>query len=280
MSPGKGEDGIKGAVKSALALGQTRIGVDRLFRFLNRDKLLVLMYHGVTEQEHDPPVWTQLPVALFRDQMAFLRDHYRVLSLEECLAAHNRGGRLPERSALITFDDGDHSFASQAFPVLKKYRLPVTLFLISAHLENGVYGSMQTEMIRELLKNPWITVQSHSRTHPLLSQVDDAALENELAGAKKELEDLFQAPIRAIAYPSGDMDQRVADAARKYGYTVAFTTSAKKLRGISEGPWSLTRVKISRTSDFLPAFWIKISGVYENVRRLRRSIKTRFRAEA
>ena len=129
MSPGKGEDGIKGAVKSALALGQTRIGVDRLFRFLNRDKLLVLMYHGVTEQEHDPPVWTQLPVALFRDQMAFLRDHYRVLSLEQCLAAHNRGERLPERSALITFDDGFKNNLSVAFPVLQAFGLPATIFL-------------------------------------------------------------------------------------------------------------------------------------------------------
>ena len=241
----------------------------------------VLMYHAIDTPERAALEKNVVSRQSFERQMAFLAAlRYRVLSMRE-YEEIIYGKRKPHgREILITFDDGDHSFASQAFPVLKKYRLPVTLFLISAHLENGVYGSMQTEMIRELLKNPWITVQSHSRTHPLLSQVDDAALENELAGAKKELEDLFQAPIRAIAYPSGDMDQRVADAARKYGYTVAFTTSAKKLRGISEGPWSLTRVKISRTSDFLPAFWIKISGVYENVRRLRRSIKTRFRAEA
>lgn len=120
---------MRDMLKRALFRCQARLGVDRLFRFLNRNKLLVLMYHGVTQQEYQPPVWTQLPVDIFRRQMAFLRDHYRVLTLEQCLEALRTGRKLPQRSALVTFDDGFKNNLQVAFPVLEEFGLPACIFL-------------------------------------------------------------------------------------------------------------------------------------------------------
>ena len=107
----------------------TRLGMDRLFRYLNRDKLLVVMYHGVTSQCYSPPVWTQLPVELFRDQLRFLCDHYQVVTLADLLAALDGGLPLPKRAALITFDDGIKNNFSVAFPVLQEFGLPACIFL-------------------------------------------------------------------------------------------------------------------------------------------------------
>ena len=118
-------DGLKKAVLKGLVFS----GADRLFRRLNRHRLLVVMYHGVTRQSYRPPVWTQLPLPVFRNQLEFLRRHYRLVSLSEVVQALSRGAPLPERAALITFDDGLKNNFSVAFPVLKELGLPAAIFL-------------------------------------------------------------------------------------------------------------------------------------------------------
>jgi peptidoglycan/xylan/chitin deacetylase (PgdA/CDA1 family) len=87
------------------------------------------MYHGVTLKNYHPPVWTQLPVQTFRDQLEFLRRHYRIISLSQLLQALAEGTPLPERAALITFDDGLKNNYLVAFPVLKELGLPACIFL-------------------------------------------------------------------------------------------------------------------------------------------------------
>lgn len=82
--------------------------------------LRILTYHRV-----DSP-------ATFAAQMHYLAQHYHVVSMAEVLAVYQRGAILPPRSVLITFDDAYCDFAEQAWPVLKQYSLPVTLFVPTA----------------------------------------------------------------------------------------------------------------------------------------------------
>jgi peptidoglycan/xylan/chitin deacetylase (PgdA/CDA1 family) len=93
--------------------------------------MLVVMYHGVTNNRYDPPVWTQLPVDKFRSHMEFLRKHYRIVSLAEVVAAVRSERNIPQRAALITFDDGLMNNYTVAFPVLKELGIPATIFLTS-----------------------------------------------------------------------------------------------------------------------------------------------------
>ncbi|UFS69129.1 polysaccharide deacetylase family protein [Geomonas sp. RF6] len=116
-------------LKQALCRVPVAFGVDSAFRYLNRNRLLVVMYHGVTERLFDPPVWTQLPVDSFRRQILFLRDHYRLVSLAEVVAALTSGTPLPERAALITFDDGLKNNFSVAFPIMQDLQVPAGIFL-------------------------------------------------------------------------------------------------------------------------------------------------------
>ncbi|WP_026840894.1 polysaccharide deacetylase family protein [Citrifermentans bremense] len=108
--------------------------VDRMCRFLNRSKLLVVMYHGITDRRYHPPFWTQLPVEKFREQLAFLKRYYRVISLRDMVAALRKGAPLPERSALITFDDGFKNNFTVAFPALKELGLPASIFLTTSFI--------------------------------------------------------------------------------------------------------------------------------------------------
>lgn len=104
-------------------------GIDRLFRHINRKKLLVVMYHGVTLNDYTPPVWTQLPLKTFRQQLEYLSEHYVPVSLADVAGATGGSSALPERAVLITFDDGLRNNYSAAFPVLQELNLPAAVFL-------------------------------------------------------------------------------------------------------------------------------------------------------
>jgi len=112
-------------------------GADRCFRFVNRRKLLVVMYHGVTTCRHDPPVWTQLPVETFRRQLRFLKRHYRSVTLSHLIGAIRGDRELPERAALVTFDDGLKNNFEVAFPILRDLGIPAAIFLTVGAIGTG-----------------------------------------------------------------------------------------------------------------------------------------------
>lgn len=120
---------MTGAVKLALAHFFISLGIDRVGRSFNRRKLLVVMYHGITRQSYDPPVWTQLPQTIFRRHLEFIACHYYPVSLGRLMETLDGGPPLPERAVLITFDDGLRNNATVAWPILKEFGIPATIFL-------------------------------------------------------------------------------------------------------------------------------------------------------
>jgi len=115
--------------KQLLANGLCGIGVDNLFRYINRRKLLVVMYHGVTRMQQQEAPWTQLPEAVFAEQIEFLSTTYRLLSLSELVDCIRTKSDPPEHSALITFDDGLRNNLTVAFPILARFSAPAAIFL-------------------------------------------------------------------------------------------------------------------------------------------------------
>ena len=98
--------------------------------------LRILMYHRVlepsTEPRFNPPGTSATPKA-FREQMRHVARHYRVIRVDEVIDALRAGRALPRRSLLITFDDGCRDFAEVAWPILREFRLPVTVFVPTAY---------------------------------------------------------------------------------------------------------------------------------------------------
>jgi len=98
--------------------------------------LRVLTYHRVAEPEAAPHLHPRLISATpagFEEQVRFLAANYTVISMQEALDAWEAGRRLPRRSVLLTFDDGYRDFAEVAWPILKRYQLPATLFVATAY---------------------------------------------------------------------------------------------------------------------------------------------------
>lgn len=149
-----------------------------------------------------------------------------------------------DRDALaITFDDGFQNFADVAWPLFRHHDLPVTLFVPTERLgQKNDWGGTRLSGIPELPLMSWetvaklvehgLTLGSHSRTHPHLETLDDAALEDELAGSARTIEQRVGVRPKAFCYPFGTFDERCVAAAKRH-YEVAVTT---ELAALSDAP--------------------------------------------
>ncbi len=117
----------RATLKSAKIAGISRLVQNSRWR---RQRLLILAYHGISSlDEHEWNYTQYMPPGILRKRFQQLRDsRCAVLPLDEAVA-RLRTGDLPERAVAITFDDGFADFSSQAFPLIREFDLPATLYL-------------------------------------------------------------------------------------------------------------------------------------------------------
>src|SRR5205814_3591619 len=89
----------------------------------------VLCYHSVNDQAN--PDCDPLPRSMFEQHLDHLKRHYQVVTVDALVKGLYAGAPLPPRPVAITFDDGYEDNYSNAFPLLKKYELPATIFLVT-----------------------------------------------------------------------------------------------------------------------------------------------------
>jgi hypothetical protein len=94
----------------------------------------ILGYHKVSPERH--PFFAPIEPDVFEMQMKFLREHYRVMDLQE-LVERSQTGEVPERAVSVTFDDGYADNYQYAFPILKKYGLTATIFVATGAIDNA-----------------------------------------------------------------------------------------------------------------------------------------------
>ena len=112
------------------------LGVDILFRAINRRKILILAYHGVVEMPLDPPCpWMVVEAELAR-QLKWLVNRYQVMRLDDVVARLRDGQPLPDRVVVLTFDDGYASVRQRALPLLQCLRVPATVFLVTSSFDS------------------------------------------------------------------------------------------------------------------------------------------------
>lgn len=120
-------------MKGLLVRAADVLGPRAYLAWRNRARLPILMYHGVTERPLTPFCWHMLELARLRAQLEHVARRYTVLPLGPALAQLAEG-RLPPRSAAITFDDGYLSNRTLALPLLQRLGLPATVFVVTGML--------------------------------------------------------------------------------------------------------------------------------------------------
>lgn len=195
----------------------------------------VLMYHRVGEAHNDWEHKYCISPERFSDHMHMLdRAGWRAVSIENFFGWLAGRAELPRQSFLLTFDDGFLGVHEHAAPVLTTLGWPATVFLVSqligqrdtwceAHNPSGVtYPLMDSSRIREL-RGQGFSFHSHTRNHADLPKLDDVSLADQLAGAREDLQALLGEEVPYLAYPYGQYDDRVLQAAQVAGYQAAFS---------------------------------------------------------
>jgi len=165
----------------------------------------------------------------FERQMRFLKEkNYSVISLEQAAACISQGKRLPPRAIVLTFDDGYEDNYRYAFPILKKYGLPATVFMIVNDI--GKPGKLTLDQMMQMKDSGLITFGSHSLSHPFLESIThEPTLVEEIRGSRDKLEGILNVPVRAFSYPCGRMNENVRRKVIEAGYETAVTTTGEIL---------------------------------------------------
>jgi peptidoglycan/xylan/chitin deacetylase (PgdA/CDA1 family) len=168
----------------------------------------------------------------FHAQLDYLEANgYHVVSLAQLVDALKNASQLPPRSVVITVDDGWRCAYAEIFPELARREMPFTVF-VYPHIVGRGEHALSWKQIDELVQSG-IDIESHTFTHPFLTRknnadvdADDypAFLTHELLDSQRELESRTGVPVRFLAYPFGDYDASVIEAARRFGYRAAVTT--------------------------------------------------------
>lgn len=208
----------------------------------------VLSYHHFAEKSTDRMIVSQ---DSFEAQMRLLKEKdYHVITLDQLFDFMDFTGEVPEKSVVITIDDGWRSTYDIAFPILKKYGFPATLFLYT-ELITGGGKTLNWEQVREMAEQG-LDIQSHTISHRNLGQQnpDESMeacyldLERELAEPARIIEQNTGRKVRYLAYPYGETSNLVIALLKKLGYRGAFTVA----RG--GNPFFLSNYRLNRAMVF------------------------------
>lgn len=200
-------------------------------------RVSILGYHDFSPSLNETEM--RINTKKFRKQMQFLKDQgLSVISMAD-FSAWKRGEKvIPARSIVITIDDGWHSVYTDAYPILKEFGYPFTLFLYTKYID--VEGrSMSFSMIKEMQKHG-ATIGNHSMTHPYPAAIKSQQrsgpktysefLDREMGQSQAFLEKNFGQKVNTYCYPGGFHTEEMFELGKKYKYQHMFTVLPGKIK--------------------------------------------------
>lgn len=220
----------------------------------------VLVYHSVGEiDREDDPYKVNVKPELFARHVEYLFKRRRP-------------------NYILTFDDGFENLYTCAFPVLKKYRFRVILFLTTDFIDkrmklDNFFGDRYSpnpltwDQIKEMASSG-IEIGSHTLTHRNMAALDDAAMGKEALDSRKRIEDITGCRVEAFSYPFGSrgtFNDRTTELLKAFSYRAAYT-NIMGMDNSKREPFKIKRIRIYG-DDNIFRFRMKIAGAYNWVDR-------------
>ena len=208
----------------------------------------VLMYHHISPHKGDMVTVTP---GVFEGQMRHLMHAgYRTLKIDEMMELIEDKKPISEKAIIVTFDDGWLDNYIFAFPILKKYGITATIFIVTDWVEKAsLTESQQTisvpkhaeakrlatgseaykamlnwKLIGEMAGSGLVEFYSHTKTHPRCDQLVEADLAVELGRSKRIIEEKLGKPCSYLCWPKGKYAESGVRVAKGIGYKAIFTT--------------------------------------------------------
>jgi peptidoglycan/xylan/chitin deacetylase (PgdA/CDA1 family) len=223
----------------------------------------ILGYHkiGAHKGDHVPTVIPEV----FEQHLAFLKQHrFEVWPVERLVGALAAGQRLPPRVTAITFDDGYAETYTVAWPLLKRFGFPATVFVATA--EVGLPGFITWAQLREIAADGF-TIGSHTVHHTYVPRAATALVQEEFRASKQQIEQAVGRSVAYLSYPVGGFTTEAQQLAREAGYAAAFTTNRTFHRNGLD-LFAIRRIKMTDKDVHLMILWAKLSGFYDYFRHL------------
>ncbi|MBP9501229.1 MAG: polysaccharide deacetylase family protein [Candidatus Promineofilum sp.] len=216
-------------------------------------KVPILMYHYVSEPPPGSDIYrTDLSVSpnSFRQQMAFLSENgYTPVDLYTLSLAIVNQATLPEKPVILTFDDGYLDMYDHVFPVLQEYGFTGTFFIISDYIDQEREGYMTWDMVTEMAQAGH-RIESHSKTHPDLSQKSRDVLIYEILGAQETIAAHTGTRPRYFCYPGGTYNGETIAVLKELDYWGAVTTQNGTWHGFDDRfEWRRVRIRNTTTIE-------------------------------
>lgn len=195
----------------------------------NNINIPILCYHNFNPTK---PGSMNLKPQTLETQIQWLKENgYTIIPLKEAVAyLEGKRDSLPPKSIVISADDGWQSVYTYMFPIVKKYQIPVTLFIYPETISSGK-NAMTWDELKELQQTGLFDIQGHTYWHPNFKQEKkrlsaenyDKFVKNQLVKSKQILEEKLGKTITLLAWPFGIYNDYLEAAAEKAGYEMAFT---------------------------------------------------------
>lgn len=208
----------------------------------------VLVYHNFSKYTSDQ---TSITKSDFESQMKYLKDNgYRVISMNQFFDFLEYNTQIPGKSVVLTIDDGWRGVYDIAYPILRKYGYPATLF-VCTDIITGSHKTLSWKQIREMMKHG-IDIQNHGKTHRNFARKKPEesietyfeTIKNDVTAAHRKIKAKLGKDVQFIAYPYGDTNGLVIALLQHLGYKGAFTVN----RG--GNPFFVNKYRINRSVIF------------------------------
>jgi len=171
----------------------------------------ILMYHTSSEKEPAGLRGLYVKPSEFEKQLQYLTDNnFTFCTFDDYYNLNNI-----EKPVIITFDDGYKENYTEIYPLLKKYRAKITIFLALSSIRPS---NITQNMIVEMNKSGLVKFESHTNTHPSLSAIssNNARLTDELLNSKLKIEEITGRKVLALAYPNGEFNEAVKQKTKEF----------------------------------------------------------------
>lgn len=210
-----------------------------------QEKLIVpiLLYHHV--RVSDTPGRYDIAPDVFQAQMTALKEWgYQAITISQLIDTLRYGGQLPEKSVVITFDDGTLDVYQNAFPIMKEMGFVGTFYIVANRLKSADF--VHVTEIREMIGSGW-EIGSHSFSHSDLTK-NYGSIDTEALHSKRVLQDAIGLPINTFAYPYGAFDAEVGRKVSSYGYNGAVGLGTSYIHSIYS-VFYLSRMEVQGNYD-------------------------------
>ncbi|MFH0772958.1 MAG: polysaccharide deacetylase family protein [bacterium] len=222
----------------------------------NKIKIPIIMYHYVEYVKDDGDLIRKrldIVPTLFEGHLQALRKaNYETYFVKDIPDIFDGTIHYSTHSAVLTFDDGYEDFYTVVFPLLKKYHVRATIYVIYDYI--GRNGFLNEKQIQELAESDLVEIGSHTLDHVYLKLAPDLYAEKQIVDSKRKFEERFGIKIKTFAYPYGAFSNKNIETVQKAGYTAAVSV----ISGVMQSKENMFYMSRIRPGLFTPQTIIRV----------------------